>query len=58
MLVKDEVGAAKPFTHNLPKKDYVYGVPIPRDDEGATEGTETVLIIQISYDQMELSWVF
>jgi len=31
MLVKDDVGRPKPFTHHLPKKDHVYGTPIPRD---------------------------
>ena len=59
MLVKDDVGRAKPFTQHLPKNNHYYGVPIPRDDEDATEGTETVfIIIQISYNKMELSWVF
>ena len=35
MLVKDDVGRSKPFTHCLPKQDHYYGTPIPRDAEDA-----------------------
>jgi len=35
MLVKDEVGRPKPFTHCLPKQSHYYGAPITRDAEDA-----------------------
>jgi len=33
MLVKDDVGRPKPFTHHLPNQDHFYGFPLPRDAE-------------------------
>jgi len=35
MLVKDDIGRSKPFTHWLPKQEHFYGAPIPRDAEDA-----------------------
>ena len=38
LLLKDDVGRAKPSAYNLPPIDYTYGCPLERDDEGAKEG--------------------
>ena len=38
VLMKDDVGKPKPSTYNLPKQDFVYGLPLIRDKEGAKEG--------------------
>ena len=37
LLVKDDVGKAKPFTHSLPRGDFAYG-RINRFSESAGEG--------------------
>lgn len=38
LLVKDEVGQAKPFTRPLPHMEFSYGQPVIHDDEHAPEG--------------------
>ena len=38
LLVKDDVGKAKPSTYNLPPGDFAYGKALPRDKEGASLG--------------------
>ncbi len=38
LLLKDDVGRGKPSAYNLPDGPFVYGRPLPRDDEGAKEG--------------------
>lgn len=35
LLVKDDVGKSKPFTRNLPSKDFSYGMRIQKDKEDA-----------------------
>lgn len=37
MLVKDDVGRAKPFTHNLPSSEFAFG-RVSTFDESAGEG--------------------
>ena len=38
LLVKDDVGRAKPTTYSLPPNRFIYGRPLDRDCEGAKEG--------------------
>ena len=38
LLVRDDVGKAKPSTSNLPSGDFTYGKVLPRDREGAALG--------------------
>ena len=38
LLVRDDVGKAKPSTYNLPPADFAYGKALPRDKEGANLG--------------------
>ena len=38
LLVKDDVGKAKPSTYNLPPSNFAYGKALPRDKEGAKLG--------------------
>ena len=38
LLLKDDVGRAKPTTRKLPPQYFVYGKPEIRDKEGVTEG--------------------
>ena len=38
LLLKDDVGKAKPSAYNLPSVGYTYGRPLERDNEGAKEG--------------------
>jgi len=38
LLVKDDVGHAKPSTYDLPQNRFVYGRPLDRDPENAKEG--------------------
>ena len=38
LLSKDDVGRGKPSSYNLPENHFVYGKPLPRDEEGAKEG--------------------
>ena len=38
LLVKDDVGKARPSTYNLPPSDFAYGKALPRDKEGASLG--------------------
>ena len=35
LLLKGDVGKAKPFTHDLPSKDFIYGRPLPKNEENA-----------------------
>ena len=39
LLVKDDVGKAKPSTYNLPPAEFAYGKALPRDKEGANLGS-------------------
>jgi Domain of unknown function (DUF4483) len=39
LLIKDEVGRAKPSIYNLPSSDFVYGFAKEKDPEGAKEVT-------------------
>ena len=39
LLVKDDVGRAKPSTYDLPHRRFVYGRPLDRDIENAKEGS-------------------
>ncbi|CAK67606.1 unnamed protein product (macronuclear) [Paramecium tetraurelia] len=52
VLMKDDVGKPKPSTYNLPKQDYVYGLPLIRDKEGAKEVTMTWKFHQESQDRI------
>jgi len=38
LLVKDDVGRAKPSTYDLPHQRFIYGKPLGRDPETAKEG--------------------
>ena len=38
LLVKDDVGHAKPSCYDLPARQFIYGRPLDRDPEGAKEG--------------------
>ena len=38
LLVKDDVGKAKPFTRRLPNEEFVYGKAEIRDVEDAGQG--------------------
>lgn len=38
LLVKDDVGRAKPSTYDLPERRFIYGKPLDRDPENAKEG--------------------
>ena len=38
MLIKDDVGKAKPFTHKLPKGDFCYGKADVKNIESAGQG--------------------
>ena len=38
LLVKGEVGKAKPTIYNLPNQDFAYGKGYIKDKEGAKEG--------------------
>ena len=38
LLLKDDVGKAKPSTRNLPTKSHTYGKPEIRDKEGVGSG--------------------
>lgn len=35
LLLKDDIGKPRPFTHLLPKGDHSYGLPLHRDKENA-----------------------
>ncbi|CAD8194847.1 unnamed protein product [Paramecium octaurelia] len=52
LLMKDDVGKAKPSTYNLPNQDFIYGQPLSRDKEGAKEVTMTWKFHQESQDQL------
>ena len=34
LLVKDDIGKARPSTRDLPNPDFTYGLPGPTDEEG------------------------
>ena len=38
LLVRDDVGKAKPSTYSLPPEGFAYGKALPRDKEGAPLG--------------------
>lgn len=38
VLLKDDVGRAKPSSYRLPEIHFTYGRPLERDEEGAKEG--------------------
>lgn len=47
LLLKDDVGRAKPSSYNLPPVVYTYGRPLERDDEGAREGNKIQIITHL-----------
>lgn len=38
LLLKDDVGKAKPSAYSLPKREFIYGRPLDRDPEDAKQG--------------------
>ena len=36
LLVRDDIGQPKPFTHNLPLDGHAYGKPMKREAHGAS----------------------
>lgn len=42
LLVKDDIGRAKPSTFKLPKGDHAYGKPEIKNAEGASEGERLI----------------
>lgn len=60
LLVRDDVGHAKPSTYDLPPHQFVYGRALDRDPEGAKEGTRFPLVpssndLQSDHD-LEIPW--
>lgn len=46
LLVKDDVGKAKPFTRRLPHEQFVYGKPEIRDIEDAGQGKLLLILLK------------
>ena len=41
LLVKDDIGKAKPTTHKLPGNSHIYGKPDIKDNHGARDITSS-----------------
>ena len=51
LIVKDDVGRAKPTTRSLPKMEFAYGKPDQMTQEGASEICQSWLVHKPRYDK-------
>lgn len=56
LLIKDEVGKSKKTTYKLPSNEIAYGKPLPKDSEGAKEGSPLSLDF-LSLPHMEIPFI-
>jgi len=47
LLVKDDVGKAKPTTRNLPPEGFSYGKPDQKDQEDASKGKNSMFSYEL-----------